>query len=116
MGLELTKLHERHLRDSVKRVREQLAAETEGARLKGEVTLVLAPFAAPDTEADQALRASGFDARRDGRVQLDLISVAKRLNERVEMSEPEFRQLMRHVFDGVPAYHLNQIVRLVRQD
>lgn len=52
VGMELTKLHERHFRDTVKKVREVLEEESEGSRLKGEVTLVISPYVEPDTEAD----------------------------------------------------------------
>jgi len=47
---------------------------------------------------------------------VDLIQIAKKLNEKVEMSEHEFRVMMKYVFDGVPSYHMNQIVRAVKQN
>ena len=65
IGMELTKMHERHFRDTVTKVLSQLEEEAEGSRLRGEVTLVIAPFEEADTEADQALRSTGFDPRRD---------------------------------------------------
>ena len=43
VGLELTKLNEAHYRDRVEKVREHLQAASESTRLKGEVTLVIAP-------------------------------------------------------------------------
>jgi 16S rRNA C1402 (ribose-2'-O) methylase RsmI len=43
VAVELTKFHERHYRDQVVRVREQIEQESEGSRFKGEITLVIAP-------------------------------------------------------------------------
>ena len=43
VGIELTKKHEQHIRDTVERVIEQLEEAIDGSRIKGEVTLVLAP-------------------------------------------------------------------------
>jgi 16S rRNA C1402 (ribose-2'-O) methylase RsmI len=74
VGVELTKLHERHYRDSVSRVREQLETETEGSRLKGEVTLVISPYSDSDQEgSEKIIRNSGFDPKRDANVKVDLI-------------------------------------------
>ena len=94
IGVELTKMHERHFRDTVKRVREQIDLESEGSRFKGEVTLVIAPFDDTDKEAEKILRSGGFDPKRDSKIKIDLLSVAKKLNESVDMSEPEFRLLL----------------------
>ena len=116
VGVELTKLHERHYRDSVSRVREQLETETEGSRFKGEVTLVISPYSDSDQEgSDKIIRNSGFDPKRDANVKVDLISVAKKLNEAVDMSENEFRLLLSKVFENVPTYHLKAIVRSVKK-
>ena len=41
IGLELTKRHEQHLRDTVSRLRDQLQEQIEGSKLKGEITLVI---------------------------------------------------------------------------
>lgn len=65
IGVELTKMHERHYRDTVTRVREQIGNESEGSRFKGEVTLVIAPFEGNDVEGERILRTGGFDPRRD---------------------------------------------------
>ena len=45
------------------------------------------------------LRAGGFDPKRDANIKIDLLGVAKRLNESVDMSEHEFRQLLEKVFE-----------------
>lgn len=48
-------------------------------------------------------------------VKIDLISVAKKLNESVDMSEHEFRLLLTKVFENVPSYHIKSIVRSVKK-
>lgn len=50
VGCELTKLHEAHYQGSLRTVFDQLAQKSEGSRLKGEVTLVMAP--GPDMDAE----------------------------------------------------------------
>ena len=62
MGVELTKLHERHYRDTVSRVREIIESESEGSRFKGEVTLVIAPYLDANTTVEKT---AGFDPKRD---------------------------------------------------
>jgi 16S rRNA C1402 (ribose-2'-O) methylase RsmI len=73
IGVELTKLHERHYRDTVSRVRAQIEEESEGSRFKGEVTIVIAPHESTDAENEKALRAGGFDPKRDAHIKVDLI-------------------------------------------
>mmetsp|Transcript_4366 Transcript_4366/g.7373 ORF Transcript_4366/g.7373 Transcript_4366/m.7373 type:complete len:396 (-) Transcript_4366:46-1233(-) len=114
VGLELTKRHERNLRDGAQRVRQQIEEHTEGARLKGEVTLVLAPWA-EEGEERLILQGQQFDPNRDAQVRVDIMRVAKKLNEQVQMSEGEFRDLIKGLFGEVPTQHVNQIVRLTRQ-
>jgi hypothetical protein len=43
------------------------------------------------------------------------MKIAQKFNEKVEMSESEFRNLMVDVFDNVPSYHLKSIVRGVKK-
>lgn len=49
-----------------------------------------------DNYIDKELRApgSGFDPKRDAHVNIDLVAVAKKLNQTVDMSEHEFRKLL----------------------
>ena len=61
------------------------------------------------------LRSSGFNPQKDSVVKIDLIQVAKKLNESVDMSEHEFRLLLTKVFENVPSYHIKSIVRSVRK-
>ena len=46
------------------------------------------------------------------------MKVAERLNEEVEMSEGEFRNLLKSIFKSakLPSYHINTIVRQVRTE
>ena len=99
IGVELTKMHERHYRDTVIKVRQQIEEESEGSRFKGEVTIVVAPFESVESENERLLKSGGFDPKRDAHVKVNLISIAKKLNESVDMSEHEFRELMISVFD-----------------
>ena len=48
-------------------------------------------------------------------MKVDLIQVAKKLNETVDMSEHEFRKMLQSVFENVPTYHIKSIVRSVKQ-
>ena len=44
-----------------------------------------------------------------------MLSVAKKLDSNIEMAEGEFRDLLKSMFSDVPSYHINTVVRLVRQ-
>lgn len=119
IGMELTKLNEAHYRDTVSRLREHLEQVSEGTRLKGEVTMVLAPWRREDEEEyREMLRSSSFNPNRDAQVRVDLVKLAERLNEEIDMSEGEFRSLLQTLFAGekVPSYHLKTIVRMVRSN
>ena len=119
IGMELTKRNEAHYRDTVSRVREHLEQVSEGTRLKGEVTMVLAPWRREDEEEyREMLRSSTFDPNRDAQVRVDLVQIAERLNNEIEMSEGEFRSLLQALFAGnnVPSYHLKTVVRMVRSN
>ena len=50
VGFELTKKFESHYRGSVDSVMEELAQKYEGSRLKGEVTMVIAPGTSEELE------------------------------------------------------------------
>jgi hypothetical protein len=52
--------------------------------------MVIAPY---DVNAEdlQNMRKGGFDPRKDAVIKIDLMSVAKKLNDKVDMSEHEFR-------------------------
>lgn len=74
IGVELTKFHERHFRDQVGRVREQIETESEGSRFKGEITLIISPYEDLQQKAnDASLKQGGFDIKRDALVKVDLI-------------------------------------------
>ena len=113
VGLELTKRHEQHLRDGVQRVRSQLEELIEGSRLKGEVTLVISAWK-DDEELKQILRGQGFNPNRDAIMKVNILTIAQRLNDQVEMSEGEFRDLLKALFPDVPSYHTSAVTRIVR--
>ena len=114
VGLELTKRHEKHLKDTVERVIESLTEQLEGSRLKGEVTMVLGPWQ-EDEEYLSILKDQQFNPNKDAQVKVNLLQVAKKLDASIEMSEGEFRDLLKAMFSEVPSYHIATVVRLVRQ-
>ena len=113
IGLELTKRHEQHLRDSVSRLREQLEQEYEGQKIKGEITIVLPPTK-EDQEFESILKSQKFNPNKDSLVRVNVLTIAQKLNEEVEMHEGEFRDLLKKMFSDIPSYHINTIVRLVK--
>ena len=61
VAFELTKKFETHYRGRIERIIEDLSIKSEGSRLKGEVTVVLAPGSSEDLEIQQIVKGSGFD-------------------------------------------------------
>lgn len=49
-------------------------------------------------------KGSGFDPVRDSHIRVDLMKVAKSLDQEVEMSESELRELMKKLFSDVPSH------------
>ena len=45
---------------------------------------------------------------------MNLLTVAKKLDETIEMSESEFRSLLKSMFSDVPSYHISAVARVVR--
>lgn len=113
VGFELTKRHEQHYRDGVQRVRSQLEESIEGSRLKGEVTLVISVYR-EDEEMKQILQGQKFNPNKDAIMKVNILKVAQRLNDQVEMSEGEFRNLLKALFPDVPSYHASAMARIVR--
>ena len=111
VALELTKKNESHFRDAVGKLIEHFEAVTEGSRLKGEATIVIGPYANEKTDTKD------FDPLRDSSINVDLLELATRLNEEVEMSEGEFRSLLKSLFksSNLATDQLNAVVRLVKR-
>ena len=65
VAFELTKKFETHYRGSLEQIMEQLMLKTEDSRLKGEITMVLAPGVSEEAEMQQIVKGSGFDYQRD---------------------------------------------------
>ena len=61
------------------------------------------------------MKSGGFDPKKDAVVKIDLLKVAQKLNESVEMSDHDFRVMLKDIFDSVPTYHINQIVKVVKK-
>lgn len=114
--MELTKKFETHYRGPVGEVRRDLEDKIEGSKMKGEVTLVVAPCEDQEEYMAEVAKGTGFDPKRDSKVTINIIEVARALNAQVEMGESEFRGLMKAVFPNVPSYHLAAIVRIIRKN
>lgn len=77
IGVELTKRHEKHYTGEVLKIREQIENENEGSRIKGEVTMVLAPYDSIEQKEQEAiLKKGGFDPKRDVNLKIDVMKVA----------------------------------------
>lgn len=86
---------------------------TEGSKLKGEITLVISAWK-PDSNYEEII-GQRFNPNRDAKVNINILNIAEKLNDQVEMGEGEFRELMKTTFSEIPSYHINAIVRIVRQ-
>ena len=107
-------MHESHNRGPVAKVLTQFREETESSRLKGEVTLVIAPGKEADQYLGESLKKEGF-SKKDASVTVNMVKVAETLNQQVEMSEIELRELLKKIFDTAPSYHVNAVARQVKK-
>ena len=56
---------------------EDLSLKSEGSRLKGEVTMVIAPGASEELEMQRIVKGTGFDVQRDAIQKVNVIEIAK---------------------------------------
>jgi len=116
VGMELTKRYEQHIRDTVIRVRQHLEQAFEGRRVKGEVTMIIAPWVDEEMEEQKDIqRGAYFDAKRDAVVKTNILTLAERLHGEVEMHDSEFRDLLKKLFPELPTAHIHSVVRTVKQ-
>lgn len=87
LGVELTKMHETHFRGQVGKVLEEIMELTESARLKGELTLVVAPGTDVQSEMETLAKGTGFDPTNESEVKCNILKVAETLDLQIEMSE-----------------------------
>lgn len=79
------------------------------------MTLIIGPFEdEEETERKDILRGQQFNAARDAIMKVNILAVAEKLNDEVDMLEAEFRDLLKKVFPDVPSSHIHSIVRTVR--
>ena len=116
IAVELTKRHETHFRGNVEDVREEIELKIEGSRMKGEVTMVLAPGVNEEKYMAEVAKGTGFDTKRDAKLTINIIDMAKALDNEVEMGEAEFRELLKKLFPQIPTYHIAAVVRIVKKD
>ena len=81
--------------------------------MKGEVTLVVSAWK-DDEEQSEILQGQKFNPNRDAIMKVNILTVAQRLNDQVEMSEGEFRSLLKALFPDMPSYHTSAVARIVR--
>lgn len=111
----MTKKHEKHYKGAVKDIYEELELASEGTRLKGEVTLVIGPGTDEDHELKMAMKGTGFDPKKDSEQKVNIVKVAKKLHEFVEMADDDFRKLLRKLFPDVPSYHIDALIKIARK-
>lgn len=93
---------------------EYLSEMYEGKRIKGEITIVISPWQ-EDKEYEEILRSQKFNPQKDAEIRINMLDVAKKLDESIDMSEGEFRDLLKNMFSDVPSYHISTVVRLVKR-
>ena len=75
--------------------------------------MVISP-AKEDEDYEQILKSQKFNPNKDAQIRINVLTIAQRLNEEVDMHEGEFRDLLKKMFSDIPSYHINTIVRLVK--
>ena len=84
--------------------------------MKGEITMIISPFKDTDQiESEELFKSSNFNPNKDSLVKVNLLTIAEKLNQEVEMNESDFRVLLKNLFSDIPSYHINIIVRHVKQ-
>ena len=94
---------------------EDMIEKSEGLRLKGEITMVLAPGSNEELELKKIVKGQGFDVQRDAIQKVNAIEVAKQLEGKVEMGDIEFRDLLKLIFPEMPSYHIEALVKVARK-
>lgn len=75
--------------------------------------MVIAPCQL-DEEYKRILNEDNFNPNVDAQIKVNLMELAKNLDSQVDMSEKEFRNLLKTLFPDVPSYHLSTVVRLIK--
>lgn len=115
VAFELTKRFETHYVGTIKSVIEELLEKTEGSRLKGEVTMVLAPGSSEELEIQKIAKGTGFDPQRDSLQKVNAIEIAKKLDNTIEMSDDDFRDLLKGIFPEMPSYHIDALIKITKK-
>lgn len=115
VAFELTKLHETHYRGQVGKVLEQMTDLSEAKKLKGEVTLVIAPGTDLQMELESMAKGSGFDPTNESEVKCNILKIAQTLDNQIDMSENDLRELLKKLFPLLPSYHINTVTRMVKK-
>lgn len=62
-----------------------------------------------------AMKGTGFDPKKDSEQKVNIVKVAKKLHEFVEMADDDFRKLLRKLFPDVPSYHIDALIKIARK-
>jgi len=102
LGIELTKMHERHMRGTVDKIFEELAKE--GMVAKGEITLVIGGLASE----------KGLNTELDNdEVIINAEELGRILNKSVSMKDKDFKELLIKI-TGLKQLQVNDIIRRIR--
>ena len=93
----------------------ELQEKSDGARLKGEITMVVAPGISEEIELQKIAKGTGFDPQRDTIQKVDAIQIAKNLQQKVEMGDSDFRDLLKSIFPEMPSYHIDALVKIAKK-
>lgn len=77
----MTKMHEAQYRGHVSKLYSDLQEIHEGNKIKGEVTIVIAPAVGEDETLFERQAGSGFDPLRDAEIKCNILTVARNLNK-----------------------------------
>ena len=95
---------------------EELVAKSDGNRLKGEITMVIAPGTSEELELEKITKGTGFEPNRDSIQKVNAIEIAKNLEAKVEMGDSDFRDLLKSIFPEMPSYHIDALVKIAKRD
>lgn len=106
---ELTKKFETHHYGTITELIEKVnnLNLSEHTFLKGEVTIVVAPFKKDETEYDRELEKS------DHSIPINILETARKLNDEIDMSLKDLKELLIKLFD-IPRHRADKIASIIK--
>ena len=93
---------------------DDMAERYEGSRIKGEVTMVVAPGVSEELELEKITKGTGFNVKKDSIQKVNVVEVAKRLEQKVDMADEDLRDLLKALFPEMPSYHIDALVKIAK--